>query len=197
MKKDRINRKDLKPLLFLLAFYLILLSITLYGIITKPEPEPKEPTQDKQAAEYIFKNDDGAPVNLQAMTTAWATEAGYEKRYDITDAERWEIASVVTAEANGEPFAGKVAVAQCILQACEDDGIRPGEVLTAYGYTKKRPEPTDEALEAVQAVFDHGDIATSEPIKYFYSPALARSSFHESQDYVLTINNHKFFKEAK
>lgn len=192
MKK---RKTEPRALLFLLVFYLILLIVALYGVINQPDPE--KPTQDKQVAEYIFKNDDGAPVDLQAMTTAWATEAGYEKRYDITDAERWEIASTVTAEAVGEPFAGKLAVAQCILQACEDDGIRPAEALTKYGYSKKRPEPTDEALEAVQAVFDHGDTVTSEPIKYFYAPALTRSSWHESQDYVLTINNHKFFKEQQ
>lgn len=192
MKKQKTERA---PLLFLLAFYLTLLSVALYT--AKNAPEPEKPTQDKQATEYIFTNDTGTAVNWQAITAAWATEAGYEKRYDITDAERWEIASTVTAEAEGEPFAGKVAVAQCILQACEDDGIRPAEALTSYGYSKKRPEPTDEALEAVQAVFDHGDIVTSEPIKYFYAPAVTVSSWHESQDYVLTINNHKFFKEAK
>lgn len=194
----RKNKKRRNALLLLLAFYITLVSLFIYAIVLNEQaPEPNEPTQDKQAAEYIFKNDDGAPVDLQAITTAWAAEAGYEKRYDITDAERWEIASTVTAEAEGEPFAGKVAVAQCILQACEDDGIRPTEALTAYGYSKKRPRPSAEALEAVQAVFDHGDKATSEPIKYFYSPALVRSSFHESQDYVLTINNHKFFKEQQ
>lgn len=193
----RKTKTDRKALLFLLAFYLILLSVAIYGVINHADTGSEKPTQDKQAAEYIFKNDDGAAVDLQAMTTAWATEAGYEKRYDITDAERWEIASAVTAEAVGEPFAGKVAVAQCILQACEDDGIRPTEALTKYGYSKKRPEPTDEALEAVQAVFDHGDRVTSEPIKYFYAPAVTVSSWHESQDCVLTINNHKFFKEQQ
>ena len=193
MKKT--NKKDRAPLLFLLAFYLTLLSVALYT--AKNAPEPEKPTQDKQATEYIFTNDTGTTVNWQTITAAWATEAGYEKRYDITDAERWEIASAVTAEAEGEPFAGKVAVAQCILQACEDDEIRPTEALTSYGYSKKRPEPTGEALEAVQAVFDHGDIVTSEPIKFYYAPALTQSSWHESQEYVLTINNHKFFKEQK
>lgn len=148
----------------------------------------------EQPATHIFKTD-GTPVSVQTLTTAWAAEAGYEKRYDITDAERWAIASVVTAEAVGEPFAGKVAVAQCILQACEDDGIRPGEALTKYEYSKNRPEPCDEALEAVQAVFDHGDRVTAEPIKYYYAPALVYSDWHESQAYVMTINGHRFFAE--
>lgn len=124
-------------------------------------------------------------------------EAGFEKRYIITDEERYELASAITAEAVGEPYAGKVAVAQCILQACEDDGIRPLEALERYTYSTRRPEPTDEALAAVAAVFDFGHVATTEPIKYFYAPDLASSEWHESQVYVMTINHHKFFKEAQ
>lgn len=146
--------------------------------------------------EYIFRGGDGTPVDMQAMTNAWATEAGYAKRYDLTDEERWTVASVVTAEATGEPFAGMVAVAQCILQASEDDMIRPDEAVVKYKYTKNRPEPSAEALEAVQAVFDFGQVATTEPIKYYYAPALVYSEWHESQEYVMTINNHKFFAEG-
>lgn len=159
--------------------------------------ESIEETTPPETVEYIFRDDDGTPVDMQDMTNAWAAEVEYTKRYELTDAERWEVASVVTAEAKGEPFAGKVAVAQCILQACEDDGIRPCEAVAKYKYTKNRPEPTEEVLEAVQAVFDFGQVATSEPIKYFYAPALVYSEFHESQDYVMTINGHRFFKEAE
>lgn len=154
----------------------------------KPE-ETREP--------YIFRDGDGYPINVQRMTDAWATEAGYEKRYELTDTERLEIAQVVTAEAEGEPFAGKVAVAQCILQTCEDEALSPSEVLVRYSYSKRRPDPTEEALEAVEDVFDFGYVATSEPIKYFYAPALCESNWHESQVYVLTINGHKFFKERR
>lgn len=148
----------------------------------------------QESPTYIFKDGDGCSVDVQRMTNAWATEAGTTKRYNLTDAERWEIASVVTAEAAGEPFAGKMAVAQCILQSCEDDGIRPSEALIKYEYTTNRPSPSEEVLEAVEAVFDFGIVVTYEPIKYFYAPACTTSSWHESQDYVLTINNHKFFK---
>lgn len=63
-------------------------------------------------------------------------------------------------------------------------------------YSRWRPEPCEEALEAVQAVFDFGQVASTEPIKYFYAPARVVSDWHESQVYVMTINGHKFFKEA-
>lgn len=164
-------------------------------IQTEAPTEATEPTEP--VPEYIFRDGDGYPVDMQSLTSAWAAEAGMEKRYDLTDAERWEVASVVTAEAGGEPFAGMVAVAQCILQACEDDGIRPTEAVVEYDYTGRRPDPTEEALEAVQAVFDFGHVVTSEPILYFYNPNTCRSNWHESQVYVLTINNHRFFKEAE
>ena len=157
----------------------------------EPTPEPAQPPA------YVFIYGEGCPVNMEALTDAWAAEAGFEKRYTITDIERYELASAITAEATGEPFAGKVAVAQCMLQACEDDGIRPLEALERYEYSSRRPEPDSEALEAVGAVFDFGYVVTHEPIKYFYAPDLASSEWHESQVYVLTINNHKFFKEAQ
>ena len=150
-----------------------------------------------QVMDVYFFQGDGVPVDMAALTDSWAAEAGFSKRYDLTDYERWEIASVITAEAIGEPYAGKVAVAQCMLQSCEDDGIRPVEMLRKYGYAKGRPEPTDEALRATAAVFDFGQVATTEPIKYFYAPAVTASNWHETQVHVMTINGHKFFKEAK
>lgn len=164
-------------------------------VSTTPDPtaEPSPSTEEKK---QVFTAD-GMPVDIEEMAAAWAMEAGFELRYSITDAERYELAQVVTAEAEGEPFAGKAAVAQCILQASEDDVLRPLEAVKKYKYTANRPTPTQEALSAVSAVFDFGYIATAEPIKYFYAPAVTSSSWHEAQVYVMTINNHKFFKEAK
>lgn len=186
------------------AFGLLLLIV---GIITggnskatatdEQEASVPLPTTSATSETVCFVTQDGTVVEMQHMTAAWAAEAGFEKRYDLTDAERYEVAQVVTAEAGGEPYAGKIAVAQCILQAAEDDNIRPTAVLKVYGYTTNRPEPTQEALDAVGDVFDLGHVATRSPIKYFYNPNMATSSFHESQVYIMTINNHKFFKEAK
>lgn len=163
---------------------------------TKTAPITTSSPAAEESQPYVFYYKDGQAVSWEDVTDAWAAEAGIQKRYTLTDAERLEIAQVLTAEAGGEPFAGKIAVAQCILQTCEDEGIRPDEVLRVYAYSKRRPEPTQEALEAVQDVFDFGIVATTEPIKYFYAPALVDSEWHESQIYVMTINGHRFFKEA-
>lgn len=153
--------------------------------------------QESVTVYFAVNGDDGDPlyIDMQGLTNAWAAEAGFKKRYDLTDEERYELASVVTAEAEGECFAGKMAIAQCILQAAEDDGISPVEVLTMYHYAVRRPEPSEESLLAVAAVFDFGWVATSEPIKYFYNPELVESIFHESQIFVVTIGSHRFFRE--
>lgn len=170
--------------LFLALAFSVVLALVI--ISTGSKKQTAEDFTTEPTTEYI------------AAEEKETTEAVKNKfnRYDLTDEERRAVASAVTAEAEGEPFAGKVAVAQCILQACEDDEIGPLEVLAKYSYAKSRPEPSMEALDAVSHVFDFGYRATYEPIKYFYAPELTTSSWHESQVYVMTINGHRFFKEA-
>ena len=196
----RLNWKGRTLLSLLVLTILIIIFLTgsaNRSDISDTKPTPTETMPTEKSHEYVFRDGEGCPMDVQAMAAAWAAEAGYEIRYELTDAERWEIASVLTAEAAGEPFAGKVAVAQCILQTCEDEDLRPSDVLVKYCYSKRRPNPTEEALEAVQAVFDFGQVATNQPIKFFYAPDLCDSNWHESQVYVLTINGHKFFKERR
>ena len=172
-----LNWRGRLLLAVLIAAVLVLLMTICSGSDKPALPEPMPPVETVE--EYAQE----------------APEA--ESRFPITEAERWEIASTVTAEAGGEPFAGMMAVAQCILQSCEDDGIRPTEALVVYSYTPNRPEPTADALEAVRAVFDCGQVVSKAPIKYFYAPALVTSEWHESQIYVMTINGHKFYAERK
>lgn len=140
--------------------------------------------------------------------TAWAVEPDEPERtetvlqstatvrYALTAAERDEIERVVMAEAGAEPYKGQMAVAQCILNACELEGKRPDEIVIEYKYTDKRPTPTDEVKAAVSAVFDYGETVTDAEILYFYAPELCTSLWHESQTYVCTIGGHRFFEEV-
>lgn len=117
-------------------------------------------------------------------------------RYRLTADERELICKVVMAESGIEPFDGKMAVSQCILNACEQTGKRPAEIVAEYGYTERRVEPNAETREAVAAVFDAGETVTDAKILFFYAPALVSSEWHESQTYVCTIGGHRFFEEA-
>ena len=114
-------------------------------------------------------------------------------RYRLTADERELICEVVMAESGTEPFDGKMAVSQCILNACEKTGKRPAEIVEEYGYTERRVEPNAETREAVAAVFDAGETVTDAEILYFYAPELVYSEWHESQTYICTIGGHRFF----
>ena len=145
------------------------------------EPEPIEPTEPEMA------------VETKAETVLQSTAS---VRYALTAAERDEIERVVMAEAGAEPYIGQMAVAQCILNACEQEDKRPLEIVRSFGYPAARPEPSDEVKSAVSDVFDDGDVATDAEILYFYAPELCQSIWHESQTYVCTIGGHRFFEEA-
>ena len=128
-----------------------------------------------------------------AAPTEEQTEQVPEKRYYLTADERELICEVVMAESGTEPFDGKMAVSQCILNACEKTGKRPAEIVDEYGYTDRRVEPNAETREAVAAVFDAGETVTDAKILFFYAPDLVKSAWHESQTYVCTIGGHRFF----
>lgn len=128
-----------------------------------------------------------------AAPTEEQTEQVHEKRYYLTADERELICEVVMAESGTEPYAGKIAVSQCILNACEQTGKRPADIVTEYGYTARRVKPSAEVEKAVSAVFDDGETVTDAEILYFYAPELVYSKWHEMQTYICTIGGHRFF----
>lgn len=113
--------------------------------------------------------------------------------YPLSEQEREAVQGVVMAEAGGQDYWGQVLVAQCIRNACEIDGLSPLEAIQEYQYAEPKNNATDEVVQAVADVFDQDVKYTNEPIMFFYAPATTNSKWHESQDYVLTHEGHKFF----
>ena len=153
-------------------------------------------TADKQDREIGWLTKEIAQLKAQQTRQSEAQKISRSTdrpRYSLTEAERDLVERVVMAESGGESYKGQMLVAQCILNACEIDGIRPAEVIRKYVYAKARPEPSESVKQAVSAVFDEGEQVTDEPIVYFYAPALVKSEFHESQIFCLREGGHKFF----
>lgn len=120
---------------------------------------------------------------------------------DFTDAEIDLLARIVRAEAQGEPFEGKVAVAAVVLNRLESpqypDTLR--EVI--YQKNQFQPvrngqvnKPADEAsFEAVYAALsDMRDIA--EDSLFFYNPKIAKSRWLDTRQTTLVIGQHVFKK---
>ena len=162
----------------IIALCVVMLGIGMAEVSrTSPTAWAVEPDEPSQSADTV----------LQSTATI---------RYALTAAERDTVERVVMAEAGAEPYEGQIAVAQCILNACERENMRPDEIVIKYQYTDMRPEPTDTVKAAVSAVFDYGETATDREILYFYAPALVESEWHESQEYVMTVGGHRFFEEG-
>lgn len=123
-----------------------------------------------------------------------------EPYFFISDSEREVIQYIVAGEAKYESLLGKMAIAQCILNAIKQDDLTASEVREVYQYSgwdeklkTKDPEEWEEVCHAVWCVFDNGEFVTQENILWFYNPNKAEGNFHNTQKFVLEIGNHRFY----
>lgn len=183
---------------------LILLVIISYKVKAEPKDTPREYIPEEVAEEsseaiivpIITKE---IIAEVMAGERPYVAEPVREEptaRYPLTAEERYEIERAVMAEAGSESREGIMAVAQCILNASEKEGIRPTDAIKKYKYTPIRKEPNEAVKEAVTAVFDNGETVTDEPILYFYANYIY-SGWHESQRFVTQIGVHRFFAEKE
>lgn len=172
--------------------------------VTKPQVE--EAAQDAIESAVIEVNEvnevnevkpSEQPIETQTTTQAQPIEvepAEVATYFPLSDYERWVVECMVMGESGGEPYKGQMAVAQCILQACRNDDLTPSEVRVVYKYSGWNENPSTTVRKAVHEVFDNGVKAVNDEILWFYAPAYVKGSpWHETQRFVVTIGNHKFF----
>lgn len=118
-------------------------------------------------------------------------EFGYDYDY---------VVRVVGAEARGEPFAGILAVAQCIADTAERTGMTPEQVVKSGRYSSPVNRSCTDNMETVNEaclmIFAEGMRPFDEPIEYFYAFKNGKSSWHESQIFCYEIGGHRYFKRA-
>ena len=171
-------------------------TLTAQNITLQQDIAALQTTADIQAQDIEQLTKEIAQLKAQQTKppeTQKISRSADRPRYNLTETERDLVERVVMAESGGESYKGQMLVAQCILNACEIDGIRPAKVIKKYVYAKARPEPSDSVKRAVSAVFDKGEQVTDEPIVYFYAPKIVKSEFHESQIFAIEEGGHKFF----
>ena len=143
-------------------------------------------------------------INLsQPVETACKIETEFTPVFDLSDEERWIACCMVAGESKGESYEGQWAVAQCIYQACINDGLQPSEVRIEYKYSGwdenlefDNPELWSQIEEIVSRVFDYGELCVDDEILWFYAPRWMKngvSEWHESQRFVIEIGSHLFF----
>lgn len=168
-------------ILSILAWALLCISLltTPAGSVESapPEAEPVEdgslPGDDIPATEYAYYN-------------------GPLVYYEITDDDRATLEHIISGEAGGESYEGKLWVATCLLNAMRLEDMTAEEVRTAYQYAGWSETVSDETVKAVSAVFDDGE-TTHDTVLWFYAPKYCNGAWHETQDYITTVGGHKFF----
>lgn len=110
------------------------------------------------------------------------------------------LARLVNAEAEGEPFRGKVAVASVLLNRLKDPkfpGTIPGNIFKRHEFESVsngliwERQPTQEDYQAVKAAFQGWDPAYGS--KFFFNPTKVKgSSWVWTRQIVERIGNHVF-----
>lgn len=150
-----------------------------------------------------FENDidkiDSVEINLIQQNEIKNEESKVEPYFALTEDEYYTVCYMVSGEAGAESYEGKKAVATCILNACELENMVPSEIRTQYQYlgwkTNLKNESEElwaEVEQAVYEVFYLGE-KIDENILYFYNPEICTSSWHESMNFIMEVDGHRFF----
>lgn len=127
-----------------------------------------------------------------------------EPAMNITDEEKDLFARLVEAEAKGEPYEGKVAVAEVVLNRVQSPefpdtvtGVVTEVVGNSYAFSPVQngeinKPASDEAKQAVNEALTSDD-HLNEAV-YFYNPEIATDSWIRTREVVTTIGDHTFAK---
>ena len=137
---------------------------------------------------------------LEVRNAAKHIDENYEgKSVKLSKHNRDLVERLVQGEAGAEGFIGAALVAQTIRDTMLEDNVY--DLMTikrTHGYSGGLTiEPNQEVLDAVAFIFDNGGYIVQHRLIYFYSPDNVKSSFHESQKFIIEHGGHRFFDEIK
>jgi len=118
----------------------------------------------------------------------------------IPDEEKDLLARLVTAEAKGEPYEGKVAVATVVLNRVDHE--KYPDSIKEVVYEKRQFEPVDNGMINKPATEEAKKAVTEALVKQgegndslnFYNPKVVDSEWHRSKTVTAEIGNHVFTK---
>lgn len=188
------------------------------GTATQASRKPRAELALKTAGQAELKKQKGTKIlhskaeSLQPPTTLFFTrtktltqeekeQATWE--YALSAGELLLLQKIVMAEAEGEPYEGKVAVANVVLNRLRSANFP--NTITKVIYQKhqfspvangrlKRVRPSAETVKAVNAALN-GHKAVQDNTYFFLSLTLAQDlTVHHHRTFVKKIGNHSFYK---
>lgn len=153
-------------------------------------------TVDTEKSLTIENSGEISDVASEPPESEESSEPELPARYELTSEERRAVEKMVASEGGYCEYRFQALVAECILNGCEADDLRPLELFARGDFWLTHDvAPTDTTRQAVSDVFDKGIMPTAGKVRYYYNPAYCESSMHESMCYVLTCCGCRFFKD--
>lgn len=186
------------------------LSLSLFGFTGQSEASTTTHLVQSGETYWIIANKYGVSVSSLMKLNNKSTELLYtgEKliipNTAISAADKELLARLVSAEAKGEPYAGKVAVATVVLNRV-DSSLFPNTVREViyqidsgyYAFTPVQNGAINQAADkdSIKAVEEALSFrGQGNGSLYFYNPKTAKSKWILSRQITVTIGNHHFAK---
>jgi len=157
---------------------------------TKPSTKPSNSTSSSNTSSSTKPNNSISSNNASTNTT-------------YTEDEVYWLSRIIEAEAGGEPFRGKVAVGEVILNRVESDefpdtiwgvifddefGVQFEPVSNGTIYNT----PSNESIKAAKTALSGSNYIGD--CLYFLNPTIASSNWiTKNREFYTTINNHDFY----
>lgn len=192
----------LKKLSFIILFCVSLLALPATADAA-PYTVQKDETLSSIAAKF------GTPIKNLQIANNRSMNVLYEGETikvpdHVEKADKELLAKLVHAEAKGEPYEGKVAVATVVLNRVDHEdfpdsikGVIFEKVSGVYAFSPVKDgainqQYTTEDMEAVDEAIAYQDQGYGSI--YFYNPKTATSEWIFSRETITTIGNHVFAK---
>lgn len=187
--------------LFLTAFIIALQISPVYAIEKKNIPTALQPTIHESLQKHVELLSLSIQKVIDEPVIDLASHIGKDDEEDVFGYDATYVINIITAEAGGDGLDQCLAVAQCIYNAQKflEFEYTPEEICEKYKYCKPAKEPVQDAIDAfIQIFIDNEFYEDVGEATVMYNPTICGwNKFHESQIYVTTINDVRYFKETK
>ena len=187
--------------LFLTAFIIALQISPVYAIENDDISKVLQPTIHEGIKKHIELISWHVQKLVDEPVIDLASHIGEEDEKDVFGYDATYVINIITAEAGGDGIDQCLAVAQCIYNAQKflEFEYTPEEICETYKYCKPAKEPVQDAIDAfIQIFIDNEFYEDVGEATVMYNPTICGwNKYHESQIYVTTINDVRYFKETK
>lgn len=152
------------------------------------ETEPNTANEEKQKL-YQKQWDEGYLIAIDNPDPLYSTS-----QIILSEEDKVEACRIVYGESGNQGYYGMCLIAQCLKDAmCFDGYASISDVRKGVGYDGYSMTYSQEAVDAVNFIFDQNGQAVQHRILYMYAPAVCNSAWHETQCYVLDYLDVRFF----